>query len=132
MEHDERYWFGPREQPPQSLSDAQDRVVDAFPLRQALPRWVTILPGPVLIERRAVIGARLDLVEARFDSKGHVATAQCKLGGLLRTPEPRGNSHIDAEALNLRAKLPRLRFPALRQRHVTSGIGVDNTGGVRR
>src|SRR5258708_22674986 len=113
MEHDERYWFGPREQPPQSLSDAQDRVVDAFPLRQALRRWMPILPGPVLIERRAVVGARLDLVEARFDDQGHGAAAQCNPRGLMRAPEPPRNSHVDAQALHLGARRPPLRPPPL-------------------
>jgi hypothetical protein len=45
-----------------------------------------------------------------------------------------GDGHVDAETIQLHAKLPCLclRLPALRQRHVMSRIGLENAGGICR
>jgi hypothetical protein len=43
-----------------------------------------------------------------------------------------GDGHVDAEAIQLRAKLPCLRLPALRHGHVMSRIGLENAGGICR
>src|SRR3954451_14631963 len=108
VEDDEHDALRACEYAPQPGRVAQQRSVDALALREALPGSVVLPPLPVVLDRRAVEVAELQLGEARLDQPRHVPASPRDVDGLARPQEPRRHREVHVETGELHAQSPRL------------------------
>jgi hypothetical protein len=99
-------------------------VVEALTAGEGNVTRMVVLPGAVLLERRAVEVADVDVVEERLDGKRNVAPGQCDLRRLARARETSVDTCTKWDVRHLHAELMGFLPTALRQIGATRRISV--------
>ena len=123
---------GQLEQAPGSRRVASCGVVEALAAGEGLVAPVGMLPRAVLVERRAVEVADVDVVEERLDDERNLAARERDLGGLERAAEPRVHAGVERNVRELEPELARLLPAEVRKADRTSGVAAHAPLAVER